>query len=71
MKIPSPTDLLSPLLAAGAPTTLREIGRTPDDARHALRCARDIRDRYTVLDLGHELGVLPGSIDSVLNAAGV
>lgn len=56
---------------AEAPDNLRALGLAPEDAMNALRNARDIRERYTVLDLAYELGYLPGGIDEVLNKAGV
>ena len=34
--------------------------------RDALLCARDLRDRYTVLDLAYAIGVLPARIDEVI-----
>ena len=45
-------------LAAGVPTTPAEIGVSPEEARAALLFARHIRDRYTVLDLAADLGLL-------------
>lgn len=42
----------------GAPTTLREIGRTRGEAQEALIWARVMRRRYTALDLAAEIGAL-------------
>jgi len=46
------------LLRGGAPTTLAEVGRTPDEALTALTWARAMRGRYTCLDLASEIGAL-------------
>ncbi|MFP4500207.1 MAG: iron-containing alcohol dehydrogenase [Candidatus Hydrogenedentota bacterium] len=69
--LPGPADVRSTLSGAGAPTTLAEINLTREDARRALLYARFIYDRYTVLDLAYQLGLLPAAIDPVLAAAGV
>jgi glycerol-1-phosphate dehydrogenase [NAD(P)+] len=47
------------LLAAGAPVTIDALGLGYEDAEEALLHGREIRGRYTVLDLAWELGVLP------------
>jgi glycerol-1-phosphate dehydrogenase [NAD(P)+] len=59
------------LLAAGAPTTIRELGISPAELRAAYLHARDIRGRYTVLDFAHDLGVLEALCDEVLTASRV
>jgi glycerol-1-phosphate dehydrogenase [NAD(P)+] len=69
--LPTPNEVRAPLVAAGAPHRLKDLGIHRDDAARVFRLARDIRDRLTVLDLGFELGVLPGSIDEILDEAGV
>lgn len=69
--IPSPDRLRKPLLEAGAPHTLAELGVSREEARQTLLNARDIRSRYTVLDLAYELGVLPYSAEEVLGESGV
>lgn len=54
-----PADELKASLAdAGVPTTLDALGLSPEEARCALLYARFIRDRYTVLDLVADLGLL-------------
>ena len=69
--IPTPDDVKQPLIRAGAPCTLADLGLSREDAHRALRIARDIRNRYTVLDLAYELGVFPAAIDDVIEDAGV
>ena len=59
------------LRAAGAPTTIRELGISVTELRTAFLHARDIRGRYTVLDLAHDLGVLATWCDEVLAQSGV
>jgi glycerol-1-phosphate dehydrogenase [NAD(P)+] len=46
------------LRAAGAPTTPEELGWPRDFYQQALRHAREIRNRYTFLDLAADSGVL-------------
>jgi len=70
-EIPKPDAIRRALSLAGAPNTLAGLGETRENAQRVFRLARDIRDRITVLDLGFELGILPGAIDDVLDAAGV
>jgi glycerol-1-phosphate dehydrogenase [NAD(P)+] len=69
--LPTPQAVRSILQAAGAPSTLAELGVSRTDAAEVFRQARDIRDRFTVLDVAFALGILPGEIDALLNAAGV
>ncbi len=45
---------------AGAPTTPAELGLPVEAVERALLSARDIRNRYTVLDLAAEVGLLNG-----------
>ncbi|RMF94454.1 MAG: sn-glycerol-1-phosphate dehydrogenase [Nitrospinota bacterium] len=59
------------LLAAGAPTTMRELGIGAEELRTAFLHAKDIRGRYTVLDFAHDLGVLEGLCEEVLSESGV
>lgn len=70
-------DILTPekvravLAQAGATNTLAGLGISRSQAYRALRLARDIRDRVTVLDLAFELGFFPDGIAAVLQEAGV
>lgn len=59
------------LVAAGAATTIAELGISAEELRMAFIHARDIRGRYTVLDFAHDLGVLEGLADEVLEDSGV
>ncbi len=54
-----PTERLrAALLAAGAPTTGVDLGLPSGFYRTAVRHAREIRDRYSILDLAGDAGVL-------------
>ena len=67
LSIPKPEEIRATLDAAGAPSTLDALGISRDSARSVLLRARDIRDRFTVLDLAFELGYFPGGVDEVLD----
>ena len=69
--IPSADELRAILQAAKAPASLEELGIERDEAFDSLSRARDIRDRYTVLDLAFELGFFPAGIRQVLASSGV
>ena len=56
---------------AGVPLRGEELGLTRPQVKHALLHARDLRKRFTVLDLAAELGVLSDWADSVTAASGV
>jgi glycerol-1-phosphate dehydrogenase [NAD(P)+] len=46
------------LEAAGAPISGADLGLSPASYREAVRHAREIRDRYSILDLAGDAGVL-------------
>lgn len=71
MDLPTPDQMRATLRAAGAVHTLSSLGLQRADAARALRIARDIRDRITVLDLAFELGICPDAIEEVLDDSGV
>ena len=50
--------LRAALEAAGAPTTGAELGLPSAFYREAVRHAREIRDRYSILDLAGDAGLL-------------
>lgn len=54
------------LTAAGAPTRAAAVHVDAAFLRSALSYARDMRDRTTVFDLAHGLGVLPARADDVI-----
>jgi len=58
-------ELRQRLQAVGAPSTPAEIGLTSDRLRESLVAARQIRRRYTILDLLAETGLLKGSAMAV------
>ena len=53
-----PDELRAILERAGAPTTPQELGWPDDFYREAVRHARQIRNRYTFLDLAADSGFL-------------
>lgn len=53
-----PGEIRRVLSAAGAPVKVKELGLAREEAMEALLHGREIRGRYTVLDLGWEMGVL-------------
>ena len=69
--LPTPASIRKPLLEAGAPSRLSDLKIERADTARVFRLARDIRDRITVLDVGFELGILPGAIEEILDEAGV
>jgi len=58
------------LPSVGAPTRAADIGVPAGEFRVAYRLARWIRDRYTVLDLADDLGLLAELEDDVLRGIG-
>jgi glycerol-1-phosphate dehydrogenase [NAD(P)+] len=58
------------LTAAGAPVTMGGLGLESGHLRRAFSSAREIRNRFTVLDLAADLGVLESRSGSVLQASG-
>lgn len=58
------------LIAARAPVTVQELNLTPSHLQNAFRYARHIRDRYTVLDLAFDLGILDTDADIILEKSG-
>lgn len=58
------------LRAAGAPTRVTDLGLTPGHLRAAFSAAPRIRNRYTVLDFAHELGLFDTLAPEVLEASG-
>jgi glycerol-1-phosphate dehydrogenase [NAD(P)+] len=57
------------LSAAGSPSDAADIGVTPDHLRRTVANARFLRDRYTILDLLDETGLLDCAIDEALPRA--
>lgn len=54
------------LAVLGAATTPQEIGVSVDEIREAILHAREIRQRWTVLDTAYLVGLLPKCVDEVL-----
>lgn len=57
------------LKAAGAPITVQQIGLTREHLATAFVVAREIRGRFTVLDLAADLGLLEEIRDEVISIA--
>jgi glycerol-1-phosphate dehydrogenase [NAD(P)+] len=55
-------DLTAALSAAGAPTTAADLGLSSDTWRLALTHAREVRNRFTILDLAADAGLLDGFV---------
>jgi glycerol-1-phosphate dehydrogenase [NAD(P)+] len=51
-------EIRSTLVAGGAPVTVEQLGLTGEHLHKAVRAAREIRGRYTVLDFAASLGAL-------------
>ena len=58
------------LAAAGAPVDMGGLGLESGHLRRAFLTAREIRNRFTVLDLAADLGVLESRAGGVLQASG-
>ena len=59
-----PDDIASIIRSAGGPTTATELGLPRDIWRDAMKHARDVRNRWSFLDLADDAGLL----DSFLNS---
>ncbi|MGB0645999.1 MAG: iron-containing alcohol dehydrogenase, partial [Bradymonadia bacterium] len=70
-QIPKPDYFKQLLKDAGAPCELASFNHTRQDARRTLSIAKDIRDRFTVLDLATDLGLLPSHAELILQRAGL
>ncbi len=66
--VPAP-EMHAMLSAAGSPSDAADIGVTPDHLRHTVARARFLRDRYTILDLLDETGLLERAINEALPRA--
>lgn len=60
-------DSAADLQRAGAPVRFADLGIDAAAARDALRCARYVRRRYTILDLAADLGWLDDALDEALD----
>ena len=63
-----PEAVRNALHRAGAACRAEHIGCTPDRLRDALLHAHQMRSRFTVLDLAHLVGVLPGAAGEIAGA---
>jgi glycerol-1-phosphate dehydrogenase [NAD(P)+] len=53
-----PEDMARTISAAGGPTTATELGLPRDIWRSAMKHARDVRNRWSLLDLADDAGLL-------------
>lgn len=60
-----PETMQERLRAAGGPTTPGELGLDPDFYREAALHAREMRNRFSVLDLLADAGLLEDALDDV------
>jgi glycerol-1-phosphate dehydrogenase [NAD(P)+] len=58
-----PADMKAVLAAAGGPTTASELGLTRKVWRDAMKRARDVRNRWSFLDLADDAGLLDDFLD--------
>ncbi len=56
---------------AGVPTSADALGLSRSDVFRALTSAHEIRNRYTVLDLASDVGVLERTAEELIDAAGL
>jgi glycerol-1-phosphate dehydrogenase [NAD(P)+] len=59
------------LRRAGAPSRISDLGVSLDQFREAALHAREMRRRFTVLDLADDLGVLQRHLDDILSETGL
>lgn len=59
------------LRQAGAATRIRDIGVSVEQFREAVLHAREMRRRYTILDLSHEFRLLEEHLDAILGETGL
>jgi len=64
-------EIRAALQDGGAPTRLKHIGVSPDQFREAVLHAREMRRRYTVLDLAHDFGLLERHLDDIICETGL
>jgi glycerol-1-phosphate dehydrogenase [NAD(P)+] len=68
--IPKPEYFRNLLEQSGAPSSFANFNLSRQDARRTLAVAKDIRDRFTILDLATAVGLLPDGAERILKRAG-
>lgn len=68
--IPAPEYFRQLLEQSGAPSNFSHFNLSRQDARRTLAVAKDIRDRFTILDLAAAVGLLPDGAERILERAG-
>lgn len=69
MEIPTPAEMQRRLQSAGACHTLEGLEIDRQKVIDTVRIARDIRERYTILDLAFETGLFPDAIEMCVEQA--
>jgi glycerol-1-phosphate dehydrogenase [NAD(P)+] len=64
-RLPAYDELRDQLARAGCPVCAEDIGLSREEAIGTARLAQMIRNRYTVLDLGWDLGVFDGVLEAM------
>lgn len=64
--IPTADTMRARLETAGAPTTPAQLGLSEQNLRDAVRYARDMRYRYSILQMLHDLGLEDAYIDEIV-----
>jgi glycerol-1-phosphate dehydrogenase [NAD(P)+] len=67
-RLPHYTEMKQMLKSAGCPVTPGEINLTHSEALWAYQKAQCMRNRYTILDLAYELGILSRCIENIRNS---
>jgi glycerol-1-phosphate dehydrogenase [NAD(P)+] len=67
---PDPVSLREALRRAGAPTTAAELGLSVEEVHRSLLLAREVRNRYTILDLAAEIGLLDDWAKEIVRRVG-
>ncbi len=65
--LPTPQRIADCLAAAGAARRAEDIGCDSDRLLAAFGHAHEIRARFTILDLAHLLGILPGAAEEIVS----
>ncbi|MEN6598908.1 MAG: iron-containing alcohol dehydrogenase [Rectinema sp.] len=65
--LPPYKEILNTLLTAGCPTKAKDLNLKFDDVYSAIHIASLIRNRYTILDMASELGILDSVIETILS----
>jgi glycerol-1-phosphate dehydrogenase [NAD(P)+] len=65
------SEIKSVLRKAGAATRIRDVGLSLEEFREAVLHAREMRRRYTILDLANDFGLLEKHLESIVAETGL